>query len=141
MPDEIKVSFETFTVQPKTYAWLEREAESEGEDISTWLDGLANGKHELAKYTQLPLARHDEIVPHGTDENPSMPTNPVTLADALPKEIKRCRDLLKQYEAIGSAGQFGFIMISQDIANAEQAITEGDVVAMLRAYTALKDCQ
>ena len=61
-----------------------------------------------------------------------------TLADALPKEIERCIELLTQYVAIGPAGVFGAAMIRRDIAAAHKAMMEGDVVAMLRAYEELK---
>lgn len=62
-----------------------------------------------------------------------------TLGTALPKEIERCQDLLGQYAAIGPAGAFGYAMIKNDIAAAHEAMMEGDVVGMLRAYEALKN--
>ena len=43
-----------------------------------------------------------------------------------------------EYAAIGAAGQFGSLMIKQDIATAHKAMMEDDPVAMLRAYEALK---
>lgn len=61
-----------------------------------------------------------------------------TLADALPKEIERCQRLLEDYAAIGPVGNFGAMMIRRDIASAHKAMIEGDVVAMIRAYEALK---
>ena len=64
-----------------------------------------------------------------------------TLGEALPKEIERCQDLLVQYAAIGPAGAFGALMITQEIAAAHKAMMEGDIVAMLRAYEALKRCE
>lgn len=70
-----------------------------------------------------------------------MNTEPETLGDALPKEIERCQKLLEQYAFIGPAGAFGHAMISRDIAAAHKAMMEGDVVAMLRAYEALKGNQ
>lgn len=63
-----------------------------------------------------------------------------TLADALPKEIERCQELLTAYSEIGPAGVFGAMMIRRDIAAAHKAMMDGDVVAMLRAYEALKGC-
>jgi hypothetical protein len=68
-----------------------------------------------------------------------MPTGIETLGDALPQEIERNRRLLKAYEEIGPAGLFAHTLISQEIRAAEKAITDGDVVAMIRAYNALKD--
>lgn len=64
-----------------------------------------------------------------------------TLADSLPEEIERCQELLTQYAAIGPAGNFGAMMIRKDIAAAHKAMIEGDVVAMIRAHEALKNCQ
>jgi hypothetical protein len=61
------------------------------------------------------------------------------LMDGLFDEMNRCRELLKEYEAIGSAGIFGATMIKMDIAKAEQAIRNNDVVQMLIAYEALKE--
>lgn len=64
-----------------------------------------------------------------------------TLGTALPKEIERCQGLLAHYKAIGPVGAFGHAMISADIAAAHKAMMEGDAVAMLRAYNALKGCR
>lgn len=64
-----------------------------------------------------------------------------SLADALPRELERCRELVKAYEDLGDTGVFGAHMIRQDIAAGERALASGDVVAMLRAYEALRGCQ
>ena len=64
-----------------------------------------------------------------------------TLGDALPREIERCQELLVAYAEIGPAGAFGAAMIRADIAAAHKAMMEGDCVAMIRAYEALKGCQ
>lgn len=64
-----------------------------------------------------------------------------TLGDALPKEIQRCQELLVDYESIGPAGAFGVGFIRAHIATALKAIAEGDVVAMLQSYNALKEMQ
>jgi hypothetical protein len=61
-----------------------------------------------------------------------------TLGHALPKEIARVRELIEQYQSIGPSGQFGVVMMSHDVAEAENAILNGDVVAMLRVYQRLK---
>lgn len=63
------------------------------------------------------------------------------LMDGLFKEMNRCRELLKEYEAIGAPGRFGAAMIKQDIAFGELAVRENDVIKMLQAYDALKQCQ
>lgn len=62
-----------------------------------------------------------------------------TLGEELPREIERCQELLCQYVEIGPAGKFGAAMIRAEIAAAHKAMVEGDVVAMIRAYQALKE--
>lgn len=64
-----------------------------------------------------------------------------TLGDALPKQIARCQELLAEYAALGPVGEFGYAMIKHDIDAAVKATADGDVVAMLRAYEALKGCK
>lgn len=66
-------------------------------------------------------------------------TESKTLADALPEEIARCREVLTQYAALGAVGRFGFAMITSDIETAEKATREGDTVGMLRAYYKLQE--
>jgi hypothetical protein len=65
---------------------------------------------------------------------------PMTLGDALPAEMARVRDhVLPHYLEIGPAGMFGAMMIRRDLDAAAKAMAEGDVVAMLSAYQALKE--
>lgn len=61
-----------------------------------------------------------------------------TLADALPKEMARVREVLGYYKEIGPAGMVGAAFIEQDLRAADAAVMSGDVVAMLRAFEALK---
>ena len=61
------------------------------------------------------------------------------LAEGLQKELKRNRELAGMFKSIGPNGMFGAAMIEQDIQAADKAITEGDVVAMLRAFNKLKE--
>jgi len=60
--------------------------------------------------------------------------------DGILSEMNRVREVMKQYEEIGPVGQFGLIMLKQEIKTAEQAIASGDVVKMLQSYESLKDC-
>ena len=62
-----------------------------------------------------------------------------SLADALPREMERNRELSQAYAAIGPAGMFGKAGIDADLAHAEKACAEHDTVAMLAAYWRLKD--
>lgn len=62
-----------------------------------------------------------------------------TLADALPKEQARCRELLAFYKEIGSPGAFAAAMIETALQRADKAVMSGDVVAMIKSYEELKD--
>lgn len=61
-----------------------------------------------------------------------------TLADALPREMARVREVLGLYRQIGPAGIFGASMIEQDLRNADRAMAAGDVVGMLRSLETLR---
>jgi len=63
-----------------------------------------------------------------------------TLADALPKEIERVREIIKEYEdpMLEGAGTFAAAMMKGSISLAEKAIMQGDVVSMLQCYNELK---
>ena len=62
----------------------------------------------------------------------------MNLMEGLLQEIGRNRELLVQYESIPE-GVFGATMIRQVITNAERAVCDGDVVAMMVAYKELQD--
>ena len=64
-----------------------------------------------------------------------------TLADALPKEMARVREVLGHYHAIGPAGMFGAAFIEQDLQRADQAVMSGDPVAMIQALSALREIE
>jgi hypothetical protein len=70
-----------------------------------------------------------------------MTTESKSLAEAILDEQARCRELLTEYKAIGPAGQFGYLMISQALQRTEAAVMAGDTVAMLRCYEELKGCE
>jgi len=59
------------------------------------------------------------------------------LAEALPTEQERVRNLLPMYDAIPT-GKFVTHMMRQALAQAEKAAAAGDVVAMLHSYEDLK---
>lgn len=67
-----------------------------------------------------------------------MPNEVTTLADALPAEMARVREVLGHYREIGAAGMFGAAMIEQDLRAADRAVMSGDVVAMIRALEVLR---
>lgn len=61
-----------------------------------------------------------------------------SLAEALPKEQARVREVLQEYLAIGPAGSFGAAMIEASLQRADEAAASGDAVAMIAAYQDLK---
>lgn len=62
-----------------------------------------------------------------------------TLAEALPEEMARVRQVLGMYYEIGPAGIPAIkLVIEPALAAADRAVMEGNVVAMLRAYEELK---
>lgn len=62
-----------------------------------------------------------------------------TLGTALPKEMTRVRDVvMPAYIEIGPAGAIALAMMRASLDQAQKAMAEGDVVAMLRAYEDLK---
>jgi hypothetical protein len=65
-------------------------------------------------------------------------TEPKSLAEALPLEQARVREVLGHYKEIGPVGMFGAAFIEADLREADQAVMSGDVVRMLRAYEKLK---
>lgn len=64
-----------------------------------------------------------------------------TLAEALPEECARVREVLAIYKSIGPAGMFGAAMIEQDLRAADRAMVSGDVVAMLAALKTLQEIE
>ena len=64
-----------------------------------------------------------------------------TLADALPREQARVREVLAIYRSIGPVGVFGAAMIEGSLQQADQAVMSGDIVAMLRALKSLQEIQ
>lgn len=64
-----------------------------------------------------------------------------SLADAMPKEMARVREILGIYREVGPAGAFAAVMIEQDLREADLAVMSGDVVRMITAYKALKEIE
>lgn len=64
----------------------------------------------------------------------------MNLIEGLQEEMNRCRELLKEYEQIGPAGRFGAAMIKAEIKKAENMISSGDTIGMMRSYEELKSC-
>jgi hypothetical protein len=62
-----------------------------------------------------------------------------SLAEALPKEQARVREVLGHYKEIGAPGAFGALMIENSLRMTDKAVASGDVGAMIAAYRELKD--
>lgn len=60
-----------------------------------------------------------------------------SLAEALPKEQQRVREMLPFYDEIPN-GVFAATMMRMALARAERAAASGDVVAMVFSYEELK---
>lgn len=67
-----------------------------------------------------------------------MTTETKSLAELLPEEQARCRELLVEYKKIGPPGYFGAMIIEDALRRADQAVMQGDTVAMLRLYDELR---
>ncbi|PZD95221.1 hypothetical protein DNH61_11720 [Paenibacillus sambharensis] len=61
-----------------------------------------------------------------------------TLGDALPKEIERVQEIIREYEKI-PAGHLAAEMMKADVKRAQEAMMSGDLAGMLAAYQALKE--
>lgn len=64
-----------------------------------------------------------------------------SLAEALPEECARVREILGLYKELGPVGAFGAAFIEADLRAADQAMVSGDVVAMIAAYQKLKEIE
>jgi hypothetical protein len=60
------------------------------------------------------------------------------LLHALPTEQARCRELVRKYVAIGSAGAFGAALIEASLKRADRAVIEGDERDIERALDELQ---
>lgn len=62
-----------------------------------------------------------------------------TIGTASPKEMTRVRDeVIPPYIEIGHAGALALAMMRNSLDQAQKALAEGDVIAMMRAYEDLK---
>lgn len=61
-----------------------------------------------------------------------------TVGDDFPREQARARELLAIYRTIPTGG-FGAIVIEEALRRADAARASGDIVAILRSYSELRD--
>lgn len=64
----------------------------------------------------------------------------MTLAEALPLEMDRVRKVIAVYRTVPN-GALAALLMEADLTIADQAIADGDVIAMLLAYETLKEVQ
>lgn len=64
-----------------------------------------------------------------------------TVGEDFPKQQARVRELLSEYRGLGPNGYFGALMLERTLREADEAMASGDIVRILAAYQALKDCQ
>lgn len=60
------------------------------------------------------------------------------MAEALPREQARVREILSMYKEIGPAGVFGAAMIEESLRNADMAAASGDAISMIVALQDLR---
>jgi hypothetical protein len=61
-----------------------------------------------------------------------------SLAEALPEQQARVREILGHYKEIGDSGKFGATLIENSLRMTDKAVASGDVGAMIAAYEDLK---
>jgi hypothetical protein len=64
-----------------------------------------------------------------------------SLADEMPKQQARVRELLVAYKEIGPNGAFGAMMLERALKEADEASISGDLPRMIRAFENLKSCE
>lgn len=64
-----------------------------------------------------------------------------SLGEEYPKLQAHVRELLSNYEEIGTAGMFGAIMLKDVLKRADEAAISGDVVAMIAMYKEMEGCE
>jgi hypothetical protein len=62
-----------------------------------------------------------------------------SLGEALPREMTRVRDeIMPMYISIGPPGAMALALMRNELDRAQKAMSEGDVIAMMRCYESLK---
>lgn len=58
----------------------------------------------------------------------------MTVGEAFPQELERIRAILVEYIDLGIRGRLGATLVSELLAQAEDAMRQGDAAAMLKLY-------
>jgi len=64
-----------------------------------------------------------------------------SIGEQWPIERARVEVLMGEYREIGPAGQFALLMIGDVIKRADEAWSSQDVVAIVRSFKEMKECQ
>ena len=63
-----------------------------------------------------------------------------SIGEALPREMSRVRDeIMPAYQEIGPPGMFALAMMRKSLDEAQKAMIEGDLPAMIRCYADLRE--
>ena len=65
----------------------------------------------------------------------------MTLSEEFPKQQSRLRELIAVYEHLGPPGVVGKMMLEDVLQRADKAASEQDIVAMVRLYKEMMECQ
>lgn len=60
-----------------------------------------------------------------------------SLGEALPREIERVQELIRQYESV-PMGHIAAAMMKADVKRAHEAMISGDITGMIAVYEELK---
>ena len=65
-----------------------------------------------------------------------------SVGSEFPIEQARLRQLVQDYRSLpNGAGTFAATMTEQVLADADRAMASGDIIAILRAFAAMRECQ
>lgn len=65
-----------------------------------------------------------------------------SVGEDFPREQARLRQLIHDYQELpNGVGAFAAMMTEATLADADKAQASGDIVAILRAYAAMRECQ
>jgi hypothetical protein len=81
--------------------------------------------------------RHDKLPSQSNDPEELTMMN-TQLLHRLPAEQARCRELVRKYVSIGSAGAFASALIEASLRRADRAVIEGDESDISRALDELQ---
>lgn len=110
------------------------------EEVITVSKGIGTdyGMFRVRRYAVLTEFSEQEII-NAVKRKLSEIKTMTTIAEDLPKEQQRCREILESAVSIGKAGAFLAALLRESLRKAEAASSSGDVVEMMRCYEDLKN--